>query len=57
MKEQLNDLKIHIQTLMDWRGAGSAGADVANRINVAQREMKLLEEASPKPERAIVSPH
>jgi hypothetical protein len=48
---------LHIGVLMDWREQARQDADVANRINVAQREMRLLEEAPREAERAIVSPH
>lgn len=56
IKEQLQQLKLHIETMMKTREQDRQDADVQNRINVSQREMTLLEHAPPAAEKAIVSP-
>ena len=56
MKEQLAELKMHFTETIQLRDAARKDSDVANRIDVSQREIKLLEEAPPEAENAIVSP-
>jgi hypothetical protein len=56
MKLQLEQMQAQVQAALDQREAARQDADVANRIDVAQREVKLLEEAPTSAENAIISP-
>jgi hypothetical protein len=55
-KEMLNELKAHIDSIFRAREADRQDDDVANRIDVAQREIALLEKAPAESQNAIVSP-
>jgi hypothetical protein len=59
MKHQLAQLQEHFDALMQERDADRKDLDVANRVDVAQREIKLAEEApeATAKENVIVSPN
>lgn len=56
-KQAVDELKAHSDTVFKAREADRQDADVANRIDVAQREIKLAEEAPQETENVIVSPN
>jgi hypothetical protein len=47
LKEQLNELKLHITALFQQKEAQRKDLDVHNRVNVTQREMALAEKYPP----------
>lgn len=55
--QAVNELKAHADTVYKDREADRQDADVANRIDVSQREIKLAEEAPPESTNNIVSPN
>ncbi len=57
IKEHLAELSMRIKTELSERDADRKDADVANRINVSQRETKMLEKTPINTETGIVSPH
>lgn len=56
MKLQITELLAHVKEMTAQRDADRKDMDIANKVNVSQRETKLLEEAPPAAEKAIVSP-
>lgn len=56
LKEGLNEAKLRTDMVFKEREADRQDADVANRIDVAQREMALAEAAPPETSTASVSP-
>jgi ribosomal protein L29 len=56
MKVQIAALLAHVKETTAQRDADRKDMDIANKVNVSQRETKLLEEAPPAAEKAIVSP-
>ena len=59
MKHQLAQLQEHFNAMMQERDADRKDLDVANRVDVSQREIKLAEEAPEEAakENVIVSPN
>jgi hypothetical protein len=55
-KEMLNELKAHIDSIFRARDADRQDADTATRIDVAEREIALLEKAPAETQNPIVSP-
>jgi hypothetical protein len=56
MKLQVTEMLAQIKQFTAQRDADRKDMDIANKVNVSQRETKLLEEAPPAAEKAIVSP-
>jgi hypothetical protein len=59
LKAQMEQMKAQLQAVLDVREADRLDADVANDIDVSQRETEMLEEAPPPKEggTAIISPN
>jgi hypothetical protein len=53
---QVKEMLAHIKDFTAQRDADRKDMDIANKVNVSQREITLLEEAPPETEKAIVSP-
>jgi len=56
MKVQISQLLAHVKEMTAQRDADRKDMDIANKVNVSQRETHLLEVAPPAAEKAIVSP-
>lgn len=56
LKEQIAQLKHQVDASFKAREEARKDAEVANRIQISQREMKLAEEAAPGKETDLVSP-
>jgi ribosomal protein L29 len=56
MKTQIAMLLAHVKEMTAQRDADRKDMDIANKVNVSQRETHLLEIAPPAAEKAIVSP-
>lgn len=56
LKAQLAKMTLDLKRIVDLRAADRQDLDVANRVDVSQREVEMLENAPPEAENAIVSP-
>ena len=57
LRLELDEMKAHVDTLLKLREADRQDADVANRIDVAQRETAVLEAAPAETVNSIASPN
>ena len=56
MKVQIAELLAQVKEFTAHRDADRKDMDIANKVNVSQRETAMLETAPPEAERAIISP-
>ncbi len=57
MKQALDEMREQMKVLFDQRTADRQDLDVANRVDVSQREIELAEKAPPETQNAIISPN